>query len=233
MAQGMSTFDFSQQVVQKAPPPLTPDVYRWRLRGDTAEQRCAEGEGKVPYVNVRIEKVEGEKYTVFVRFFLNLDPAKDGRLMPLRPDGIVAFGKAVGQAPKVHTVDMQKATKTGGLATVSVINPRAVVAWLKELDGVEFSARVRTEKGSGGYGDRTVVAAFIEAEEVVGGYEEESEVEETEEKAEVLGEEVEEESEESEDEVPFEDVPAPRKPAPKPDPKPVSRPAPKVVARKR
>lgn len=236
MATGQSSFSTSgQQVIKRAVYP--PGTYRWAIDGPSAEVRQKQEEGAVPYVNVKL-KLVGEtredgspvKYSIYKRFFLNLDPGSDGVLMPNRADGLVAFAKAVGQDVEVPIVKLPKKMKSGQMQTIDALDARAVCRWLKDLDGAEFTARIKTVKNLAG-DDDSELAEFVQGEEPAPLPEEVSTPDEGEAPAEESAEAPEEteETEETPAEEPFEPVPEP-KPA---KAKPAAKPAPKVVARRK
>lgn len=243
MATGQTTFSTSKQQVDRGFKPYPPGEYEWALDVARVEIRQKQEEGAIPYVNISA-KLQNEtredgtpaKFTLFHRFFLNLDPGSDGTLMPNRKDGLVAFARAVGQDVDVPLVKMTKKMKSGDLKTIDVLDPKEVVAWLKSLDGVTFRARIKTEKGTGGYEDKSVIDSFIAVE---GGHEpspvEDEEVntgEAIEEAVEEAPEEPEEAIEAEPEEV-FDPVPVPKKAAPKSAAKAAPKPAPRVVTRRK
>lgn len=265
MATGQRTFNSAQHQVQGGFAPYEPGEYTWKLNAKKTEIRRKEGGfARVAAVfQLQDEQAEDgtpKKYTLFHDFHLSLKPGSDAVTMPTRPDGILAFSKAIGSELDLPLVQEKVDGKV-----FDCISARAVLKWLQANDGAVVRARIKTEAASGGYDARSRVASFVEADGASGEAEgeevtdedltEEPESEETEaseageetdgEAAEEPSEESEEESdaevvdeepaESEESEEAFDPVPAPKKPAvvAKKPAKPAAKPSkPQVVKRK-
>jgi len=196
--------------------PIPPGEYELKLNNDWA-QKVADGEGKVPYLNGSFTALNtgdgGKDRKIFVMFFLDLTPGKDGTAMCERANGLLGFAKALGTNLNVPVVTMNGK---------ELLSPAAVKKFLASNDGSTVRASVKIEKGTGGYADKNRIEFFVESEQQDEESEEISE--------EVAEEEVAEEGgfpepEEVEEEAEFEPTPPPKKAAPKPVAKVAAKPA--------
>jgi len=173
MTTGVKSFTTTGREVAKPEFPLiTPGKYEARLEVSGARINVASGGGKLPYISCPIEVLNsavregGRNRKVFHNFFLSLAPGKDGVAMVDRQNGLTAFSRATGMPLTLEDggiLTMQKANEDGTTTDVDVLNPQQVLKWLQQLDGVVFSAKVKTEKGTAGYPDKSVIDYFIEA----------------------------------------------------------------------
>lgn len=138
--------------------------------GSTAEVKKKQEPGSIPYVNVAFE-LEGSAMTeggknrrIYKMFFLSLKPGKDGNISPARQDGILGLARAYGEEADFPIIEMND--KDGNM--VELLDPRAVVQWLKDHDmqALKLHSKVVSVKGQDGKatGDRRAeVDYFIEA----------------------------------------------------------------------
>ena len=166
MATGERRFTTEDRKVEKFQNQLLPNKdWDGRVLATKAEIRYGEDSG-LPYINVPFEAVGsalkegGNNRWVYHRFFLGLNPGKDGKVNVDRPNGLTAFAKSIGVkmdlgANSIITLD----TKNG---PVDAIDPQAVKRWLQDQDGAQFRFRTKVEKGQDGYPDKNVVSYFIE-----------------------------------------------------------------------
>jgi len=223
MAKGEMSFDASKRQVKKfVNTPLTPGEYDFKFRSGKAAITVADGVGKVPYINgCQFELMDsastegGKNRLIYKSFFLRVSPDADGVAAVDRGDGLVAFSKAIGVNLKLGEGSIVKKAakdKKGKDVTVLMLDPKKVVAWLKEQDGSKGSLRAKNRKDQN---DPDVkwpdVDYFIEAEGMADEDEElEDETEESEESEDEIDEEDEEDEESDEDEDEDEDE-APKK----------------------
>jgi hypothetical protein len=144
---------------------IPPGNYTLKV-GSDASIGQSDKPGSVPYINVSFE-VEGtstaeggKNRRVFHRFFIGLKEGKDGVVNLDRENGLVAFAQALNtQLEGIEIVSRDDE----GTAT-EYLNPRQLVEWLKGYAGAEVKGRVKTEKGTGGYQDKSVVGKFLATE---------------------------------------------------------------------
>ena len=235
MATGEKTFSTRGQQVSKPDfKPFPAGEYELKLLGDTWEQRVADGTGKLPYLNGRVEVLGtakedgGKNRQVFHRFFLDLTPTKNGTPMTNMGAGIVAFAKAIPEEMSGITVLTKPKGEEG--VPADILSPKSVLAWLKAHDGVVVKAYIKIEKSTD-YGDRNVIGYFVEGEGSIddGDEVDEDEVDETDDESE-LDEESDEETDESDEDEGEEDEDEDESPVPPPKKK---KPAGKPVAKKK
>lgn len=209
MAKGEMGFDASKRKVRRfdnSPPPA--GEYDFKFRSSKATISVADGVGKLPFINgCQLELMDsastegGKNRIIYHSFFLGTTPPPGGETAAVDGgDGIVAFSKAIGVNLKLGpgaVIKKAAKNKKGVDYTALILDPKKVVAWLKEQDGSKGTVRTKTRPDRNDpevkYG---AVNYFIEAEE---GSEEEED-EELEEESEETDEEDEEGEEDSEDE---------------------------------
>lgn len=203
--------------------PLTPGEYDVRLDLSKSEVKAPKEPGKFPYINYALRvlgtatKEGGKDRLVFGMLFVSMKKyGESGFQLFTKGDQLVGLTRALGEQYNGPIIQMKDAD---GVAT-DVIAPKALLAWLKNFDGTTLRAKIKTQKGTGGYEDKSVVDHFIEAEAAdEGGDEPEVDEDEPEVEAEDTGD-VEEVDEEPEEE------PAPvKKAAPAKGAKQVTKPA--------
>lgn len=123
----------------------------------------------VPYVNASFgvngtAQAEGGKdQRVFHMLFLSVTPNKDGEANVDRPDGITALAKAMGTELEGVEIITREATnpETGETKKLEYLNPKQVQEFLKNFAGTEVPFRVKTEKGTNGYSDKSKISKFL------------------------------------------------------------------------
>lgn len=175
MTTGVKRFTTEGRTVAKPSfPVITPGVYEGRIEGSSLQIKKADGQGKIPYINFSAEVLNsattpgGKNRKVFHRLFLTTTPSpKDGAAMVDRPNQLLALSRATGIPLTLEgddaTVLMEKVDESGNSSEVEVLNPQLVLQWLRQLDGLVFTMKIKTEKGTGGYEDKSVIASFAEA----------------------------------------------------------------------
>jgi hypothetical protein len=232
MATGERKFSTAGREVKKYNfKPLTPGD--WDLKVDASQAAIGKKNepGKFPYINgIRFEALDsadegGKNKLVFHMLFTSLKPGKDGSAMVDRQDQVVALAKALGEdSPDLPIITMPD---ENGVKQ-DVIEPKALLAWLKSHNGKIIKAHTKIQKGDGTYEPRSVVAYFIEAEGAAGPSDESEGFGQgvDEDAPEGFGEEQTEEA--PEEEAPEEEAPPPPPPARKAAPsKAPAKPAPK------
>lgn len=202
MAKGEKTFNLGDvQKSKRSFEPFPAGDYDLKLRGQDVEIRKADSKDGKPtfsYVSLAFDalgtgKDGGKDRRVYHMLFLRLKPGKDGLVSPALADGLKGLADALGDTPNLPTVEQNGE---------DIINPKAVVQFLKNHDGNVVRAHVSIQRGNKQYpGDKNKVDEFFAADEEGGGSEGE-EVEELEELEEEPEEEV-EEVEEIEEEPPL------------------------------
>lgn len=215
MAKGQKTFSSSgRKVVKLEFKPLPPGEYELKLNAKTLEIKTAAGPGKLPYINASVEALgtggdSGKNRRVYHRFFLDTTPSKkDGVSMVERGAGLVAFARAGGvELDGIPVVAKTKINDDGSSEEHEILDPKAVLEFLKGLDGSVISAKVKVTPADGNYGPKNEIEYFIEGEPADSSDDEDED--EDEEDGESEDEEVEDEDGDDEDED--EEVPAPKK----------------------
>lgn len=251
MAEGVRTFSFQGRKVREFKP-LQPREYDGRLQGNAASiKKSDKRPGAVPYLLVPVEalgtaEVEGGKNrTIHHMLFITTEPQSDGSLRVEAEDQLLALAQSMGvEMPEFTSVPyptkllFHKDQKTGQMRkqkgnesvdhtedkTIYILSPDEVKEWLIANDGKELRFRVKTQKGTDGYPDKSVIGNFIIPETVLSeGAEDASSL------FDELGEEAEAPAQEEETETP---APPPRKATPPPPAKKPA-PAPTKTAKKR
>jgi hypothetical protein len=165
---GERTFSTTGRSVATSKFPLIPPgSYTAKLLGDISVAK-ADRPDAVPYVNLACE-VEGTATTeggknqrVFHRLFLMLKPGKDGVVNMDRANGLTAMAQAMGtEVEGVEIIEREATTADGAAVKLEYLNPAQVVEWLKSFVGTTMSVRIKTEKGTAGYSDKSVLDKFL------------------------------------------------------------------------
>ncbi len=173
MASGVTKFSTEGRTVVKvefSPPPQKD--WEARLQTEHIKVAVANGAGKLPYVQTRIELLDsatregGKNFLLFHNFFLDLTPSpKDGVVMVDRQNGIVAFSKAIATAlSDVEVITKPKMLDTGETIQAEMLNPNQVMTWLKQFDGMVFKLHSKIDPANGNYAAKGVVDYFIESD---------------------------------------------------------------------
>lgn len=165
---GEKTFSTSaRSVAAPSFKPLQPGTYDLTLGGDVSIAK-ADRPDAVPYINLSFEvqgtaQTEGGKNSrVFHRLFLGLKPGKDGVINMDRENQLTALAKALGtEVEGVEIIDREAQDADGNSVTLEYLNPKQVTEWIKGFNGATVKGRVKTEKGTGGYADKSVVSKFL------------------------------------------------------------------------
>lgn len=142
---------------------IPPGNYTLKV-GSDASIGQSDKPGSVPYINLSFEvdgtaTAEGGKNRrVFHRFFIGLKEGRDGVVNMDRENGLVAFALALNT--QLEGVEIISRTEEDG-STTDYLNPRQLVEWIKGFSGQELKGRIKTEKGTGGYSDKSVVGKFL------------------------------------------------------------------------
>ncbi len=140
--------------------PLPANNYEGRIVASKTELQGAQGPGNLPYINVAIEvlnsatKEGGKNRYVFQMFWLSLKKGKDGVSSPERASNIVGLARAYGEeTPDFNIVTMEgnikdKEGNVTGTEMHDLLEPRAVLQWLKDHDGqvFKFHSKIETYK---------------------------------------------------------------------------------------
>jgi hypothetical protein len=243
MAQGMRTVNFAERKV-KTFALLPPDKYTLKLMGPATKVSKADKPGAVPYVQTAFEVLGtathegGQNRRVYHNFWLKTVPGDDGTSLIEGREQLVAFARAVGETPELPeqdfaTVKLLHRDADGSLRkakqgesvdeteqeNITILGAAEVKEWLVQHDGVEVQARIKVEKGTGGYDDKNKVDRFIYEEAAEG--------------SDAFAPPAEDASV-PEEAAPPPPPPPPARPAPaKPAPKAPAKPAPKQAAKRR
>lgn len=168
MTTGEKTFSTKgRTVVAPTFKPINPGNYDLKVGGDATIAK-ADKPDAVPYVNVSFE-VEGTAETeggknkrVFHRFFLGMKEGKDGVINMDRENQLTALAQAMNtEAEDFEIVSREANDSDGNAVTLEYVNPKQVVEWLKSFEGQTVKARIKTEKGTGGFSDKSVISKFL------------------------------------------------------------------------
>lgn len=194
MAEGVRTFSFQGRKVREFKP-LQPREYDGRLQGNAAAIKKSDKKpGAVPYLLVPVEalgtaEVEGGKNrTIHHMLFITTEPQSDGSLRVEAEDQLLALAQSMGvDMPEFTSVpyptkilyhkdpktqQMRKAKGNESVdhtedKTIYILSPDEVKEWLIANDGKELRFRVKTQKGTDGYPDKSVIGNFIIPETVL------------------------------------------------------------------
>ena len=150
--------------------PINPGNYSLKLGSDVSIAK-ADKPDAVPYVGLSFE-VEGtaeseggKNKRVFHRLFIGMKPGKDGVINMDRENQLTALASALNtQIEGVEIITRDATDADGNSVTLEYLNPKQVVEFLKGFAGTEVKGRIKTEKGTGGYGDKSVVQKFLLSE---------------------------------------------------------------------
>lgn len=165
---GERTFSFEGRTVAKMESKLIPPGTHTLVVGADASVAKADRPDAVPYVNISFgvrgtETSEGGKMQrVFHRLFIGLKPGKDGVVNMERENGLLALAQGLGTLPPECTIIERDATDAdGNTVKLEYLNPVQVVEWLKSFSFTELQGRIKTEKGTGGYSDKSAISKFL------------------------------------------------------------------------
>lgn len=171
MTTGDRTFSTKGRTVAKNTFTLIPAGTYQMILGDAADIGKADRPDAVPYVNISFEvegtalKEGGKNRRAFHRLLLGLKEGKDGVMNMDRPSGLTALAEALGTEIEGLEIVTQEATDAdGNSVTLEYLNPRQVVEWVKGFAGSQVKGRIKVQKGSGDYGDKNEVAAFMKSD---------------------------------------------------------------------
>lgn len=133
--------------------PVPKGDYELRIRTDRAEVGVPSAPGKVPYakgvsfelVNPPTDPGDGTRYSrrIFHYVSCDLTPGKDGKANIDRPAGLTQLQQTLDNYPDFDVIEKDVG---GDKGTITMLNPRSVVAWLKTLDGQIIKGHVDTER---------------------------------------------------------------------------------------
>lgn len=162
--------------------PVPAGDHEGKLDTSTASVAMAAGEGKFPYIKIRIEilnsaEAEGQKNRlVFHNLFCSMKEAKNGDLMPERADQLLGLAKALGEDFEPPYIQMPDENGND----VDVLDPKVVLQWLREQDGKLIKLTTKIDHKDKNYDPKAVVKYFHETEQADAFGAEEEEVEEVE-----------------------------------------------------
>ncbi len=138
--------------------------YQLKIQTEKAEIRCADGDDSVPYVSFRVTGTfgdEAKKFSVFPMLRLKTKPEKDGNAAWKKGNQALGLARAAGVEFSVPVIDYT--TRAGN--TYEILDPHAVLQWLKGLDGQEVQGHIKNQKQPAGstYPDKNEIAYFIES----------------------------------------------------------------------
>jgi hypothetical protein len=161
MAKGEKMFSSAGMDVKKHSfEPPKPGEYEAKLRSEKAEIRKKQEPGSFPRVAVAFELLDtaengGKNKWVFHDFYVRAEPNDRGNVLVAMSHQIVAFAKALGTVVKVPLMSINGE---------DCLDPKALVAWLKNRDGEVVKLKTKNEKDQQG-NLRGRVDQFIESDE--------------------------------------------------------------------
>lgn len=168
MTTGERTFSTKGRTVAKNTFSLIPAGTYPLILSDAADIGKADRPDAIPYVNVSFEaegtaqKEGGKNRRVFHRLLLGLNAGKDGVLNMDREAGLTALATALGtEVEGVEIVTQNVVDSDGNEKVIEYLNPRQIVEWVKGFGGAQVKGRIKVQKGSGDYGDKNEIAAFM------------------------------------------------------------------------
>lgn len=178
--QGEKIFSSRGKRVQKMTfEPVPKGEYTGKLLGSTASKGCKTDPGSVPYIRVRFElentaKEGGKNKLLFHMLFTSLHPAANGFVMVEKGGQAVDLANALGEELAIPTITMEANVKVGGtkdspeyeLKEIEILDPDALVQWLRDHDGATLRINVGVRKGIKG-DDENVVNFFVYDEDSV------------------------------------------------------------------
>lgn len=149
-------------------PTLPTGDYELKLIGDQSSigAPAQKNPTSVPYVKTRFEvlgsatKEGGKNLLLFPMFNVRNYPDSSGKIPWARAGGINGLSKSFGEDADFPVLDFTRADGE----TVEILDPQAVVQWLKDHDGLTVKAHVKLRKATKGeedYGDKNEIAYFI------------------------------------------------------------------------
>lgn len=168
MTTGEKTFSTAGREVKTVTfKPITPGNYNLTLNSDASIAK-ADRPDAIPYINVSFtaegtaESEGGKDKRVFHRFYIGMAPGKDGVVNMDRENGLTALALALGtQIEGCEIVTREAQDADGNSVTLEYLNPKQVVEWIKGFAGTSVKGRIKTEKGTGNYADKSVVQKFL------------------------------------------------------------------------
>lgn len=171
MTTGEKTFSTAGREVKTISfKPINPGTYTLKLGSDVSIAK-ADKPDAVPYINLSFE-VEGtaeseggKNKRVFHRLFIGMKPGKDGVINMDRENQLTALTTALKtELEGIEIVEREAQNEDGESVSLEYLNPKQIVEFLKGFVGCEVKGRIKTEKGTGGYGDKSVVQKFLLSE---------------------------------------------------------------------
>lgn len=166
--------------------PIPAGEYDFKLLGKQAEIRVAEPKkndktGKmsepVPRISLRFEALEtavdgGRNKLLFHDLYTSMVPGKDGTVAPQGADQLKGLADALGVDADIPFT-MYKPKGAG--APVKILDPRALLAWIKDHDGQVVRANIKIQAGTKDYPEaKNKLTEFFEAGGTEGGSEAEA-----------------------------------------------------------
>lgn len=167
-ATGERTFSTKGRTVKAKTFPLIPPGNHKGTMGADATIGKADKPDAVPYVNVSFE-VEGtaageggKNQRVFHMLFLSVIAGKDGDANTDRNGGITELAQALGtELEGIEIVEKVVQNANGDDVKLEYLDPKGVAEWVKGFAGTELAFRIKTEKGTGGYADKSKIQKFL------------------------------------------------------------------------
>jgi len=165
MARGETNFStrgVRPERFENKPPPA--GEYDAKLDFGSAEVRKKDAPGTFPYLNFKIELLDtavkegGKNRVIFHMLFCSLKEGNNGFQMYKRADQLAGLCSALGKAYNGPIIIMRDEDDN----EVEVIEPKALLKWLKAFDGDTIKLKTKVQKGTNGYSDRGVVDYFME-----------------------------------------------------------------------
>lgn len=165
---GERTFSTVGRTVKAKAFPLIPPGNHTGSMGADATIGKADKPDAVPYVNVSFEvngtaaSDGGKNQRVFHMLFLSMLPGKDGEANTDRNGGIVELAQALGtELEGISIVEKTVQDAEGNDVKLEYLDPKEVAEWVKGFAGTELGFRIKTEKGTGGYSDKSKIQKFL------------------------------------------------------------------------
>ena len=160
--------------------PIPKGDYDLKLDAASAKVEKKPEPGKVPYIAMSFPALGtattegGKDRRVFKNLFLHLTTGKDGVVNATRQGGILNLAQALGEEVNfpIRTVPYQKFNKEGKpegkMVKIDILDPEAVLAWLKSHDGAIVRGTVIVDNRRKGFDPRNEIDYFHPAEETSG-----------------------------------------------------------------
>src|SRR5574337_978964 len=167
-ATGERTFSTKGRTVKtKTFPLIPPGNHKGTLSADATIGK-ADRPDAVPYVNVSFEVNDtaqsegGKNQRVFHMLFLSTLAGKDGDANTDRNGGITELAQALGtELEGIEIVEKEVENSDGDTVKLEYLDPKQVAEWVKGFAGTEVGFRIKTEKGTGGYSDKSKIQKFL------------------------------------------------------------------------